>query len=161
MFSDSQGFTVNGGTFNNITHHHTASVPAGGSPVGTRMIPLEDIDLRHEIRVDRDTGVVERAVVQRVAVRRVYSARIEGRKSKFMVAIYQGDYAQEVRGIAFPDISEQPQQEWRGNIGKYTAIRQVSCIVRSSAPELYRQTSQYCSDLWGSKFMWYTCYNFP
>jgi hypothetical protein len=65
------------------------------------MIPLEDIDLRHEIRVGRDTGVVERA-----AVRRVYSARVGGRKSRFTVAIYQGDGAKEVCGIAFPDISE-------------------------------------------------------
>ncbi|KAJ7876182.1 hypothetical protein B0H14DRAFT_2568448 [Mycena olivaceomarginata] len=118
MFSDSQGFTVNGGTFTNITHHHAASVPSIG-----------DIDLWHEIRVDGDTGIVERA-----AVRRVYSAQVEGRKSKFMVAIYQGDGAKE---------------EWRRNIAKYTAIRQVSCTFRSSAPELYTQPSQYRSDLWG------------
>jgi hypothetical protein len=91
MFSDSQAFTVNGGTFTTITHHHAVSVPSGGSPVGNRMIPLEDIDLRHEIRVDGDTGVVERAVV-----RRVYSARVEGRKSKFTVAVYQWNGAEEV-----------------------------------------------------------------
>ncbi|KAJ7315696.1 hypothetical protein DFH08DRAFT_755182, partial [Mycena albidolilacea] len=108
MFSDSQGFTVSGGTFTNITHHHAASVPSDRSPVSTRMIPLEDIDLRHEIRVDEDTGVVER-----VAVRRVYSARVEGRKSKFTVAIYQGDGAKE---------------EWRRNIAKYTAIRHPNII---------------------------------
>jgi hypothetical protein len=120
------------------------------------MIPLEDIDLRHEIRIDRDTGVVERA-----AVRRVYSARVEGWKAKFTVAIYQGDDAKEVRSIAFPDISEQSQQEWRRNIAKYTASRQVSCTVRSSAPELYTQPSQYRSDLWGSEFMWYICHTPP
>jgi hypothetical protein len=96
MFSDSQGFTVNGGTFTNITHHQFAIISSGGSSVGTRMIPLEDIDLRHEIRVDGDTGVVERAVV-----RRVYSARVEGRKSKFTVAMYQGNGAEEVCCILF------------------------------------------------------------
>jgi hypothetical protein len=64
------------------------------------MIPLGDIDLRHEIQVDRNTGVVGRQR-ERVCVRRVYSAKVEGRKSNFTVAMYQGNGAEEVYWISF------------------------------------------------------------
>ncbi|KAJ7319396.1 hypothetical protein DFH08DRAFT_942312 [Mycena albidolilacea] len=53
MFTGSQNFTVTGHTFNNITNQYTASVPSD-----FRMIPLGDIDLQHEIQVDR--GVLGR-----------------------------------------------------------------------------------------------------
>jgi hypothetical protein len=62
------------------------------------MIPLGDIDLQHEIQVDR--GVVGRRR-GRGCVRRVYSAKVEGRKSDFTVAMYQGNGAEEVYWISF------------------------------------------------------------
>jgi hypothetical protein len=66
MFSGSLNFTVTGGTLTNITNHYHESVPSGGSTLGTQMIPPEDIYLCHEIRVDRDTGILERGAIRRV-----------------------------------------------------------------------------------------------
>jgi hypothetical protein len=57
------------------------------------MIQLRDIDLRYEIRVDINTGVVD-LQRERVRVRRVYSAKIEGWMSNVMMAMYQGPSAQ-------------------------------------------------------------------
>ena len=56
------------------------------------MIPLGDIDLRREIKLNRETGVVER---HRRCIRSVYSAKIGG-LSDMTVALYQGDGAEEV-----------------------------------------------------------------
>jgi hypothetical protein len=109
MFTGSQNFTVTGHTFNNITNQYTASVPSGMFPlcsaipnnrfrVDFRMIPLGDIDLQHEIQVDR--GVLGRWR-RRGCVRRVYSAKVEGRKSDFTVTMYQGNGAEEVYWISF------------------------------------------------------------
>ncbi|KAJ7826039.1 hypothetical protein B0H13DRAFT_2680789 [Mycena leptocephala] len=50
FFHGAQDFTVSGGTFNNVTNHYTAP----RMPLDFRMIPLGDIDLQHEIRLDRD-----------------------------------------------------------------------------------------------------------
>ncbi|KAJ7669069.1 hypothetical protein B0H17DRAFT_1086889 [Mycena rosella] len=63
--------------------------------VDFRVIPLEDIDLRKQIRLDDEIGVVNRGG-RRACVRRMYTARIEGKKSAMTVAVYQGDDAQEV-----------------------------------------------------------------
>jgi hypothetical protein len=109
MFTGSQNFTVTGHTFNNITNYHTTSAPSGELPlysailnnrfwVDFRMIPLGDIDLQHEIQVAR--GVVGRRG-GRGCVRRVYSAKVEGTKSDFTVAMYQGNGAEEVYWINF------------------------------------------------------------
>jgi hypothetical protein len=62
------------------------------------MIPLGDIDLQHEICFDK----LERSAVvvrprERASVRRVYSARIDGRDAPTTVAMYQGHGAEEVR----------------------------------------------------------------
>jgi hypothetical protein len=108
MFTGSQNFTVTGHTFNNITNQYAASVPSGMFPlcstipnnrfrVDFRMIPLGDIYLQHEIQVDR--GVVGRRCGQGF-VRQVYSAKVEGRKSDFTVAMYQGNGAEEVYWIS-------------------------------------------------------------
>jgi hypothetical protein len=59
------------------------------------MIPLGDIDLQHEIRLNNRTG----------SVRRVYAARIEGRQSNVTVAMYQGHRAEEVCHPAFQTLS--------------------------------------------------------
>ncbi|KAF7377028.1 hypothetical protein MSAN_00120900 [Mycena sanguinolenta] len=119
MFSDSQQFTVTGGTFTNITKNYTA---APSLPPDLRMIPLGDIDLRHQIRVDKlrvdEWGVSNAQSHGRACVRRVHSgrARIDGRKSRVTVAMYQGNSAEE---------------EWRQSIAQYMSLRQI-CGAASS-----------------------------
>jgi histidinol phosphatase-like PHP family hydrolase len=68
------------------------------------MIPMGDIDLLEEIHFDNQTGVVGLHHPERTRVRRVYSAKIEGRKSGVTVAVYQGDNAEEVGSIVHPQI---------------------------------------------------------
>ncbi|KAF7377041.1 hypothetical protein MSAN_00122200 [Mycena sanguinolenta] len=99
MFSHSQHFTVTGGTFTNITKNYAAP----SLPSDFRMIPMGDIDLRHEIRLDNFMVVVGHRRKQE-RVRRLYSAKVEGRKSTLTVAIYQGEDA---------------EQEWRSDLAKY------------------------------------------
>ncbi|KAJ7300930.1 hypothetical protein DFH08DRAFT_907575, partial [Mycena albidolilacea] len=127
MFSGNQAFTVNGGTFTNVTNQCPARVPSD-----FRMIPLGDIDLRHEIQVDR--GVIGRRRGQG-CIRRVYSAKVQSRKSDFTVAMYQGNGAEE---------------DWRQAIAEHVSIRQVSSSVSVSAlttdsaiPILFRFMGQY------------------
>jgi hypothetical protein len=59
------------------------------------MIPMGEIDLQHEIRVGNESGFVYHQR-QSGHVRRMYSAKVEGRESSRTVAIYQGDRAEEV-----------------------------------------------------------------
>jgi hypothetical protein len=60
------------------------------------MIPLGDIDLQY------DTGVIGRQREWgRPRVRRVYSAKVEGRNSNVTVAMYQGHGAEEVCPTVF------------------------------------------------------------
>ncbi|KAJ6452405.1 hypothetical protein C8R45DRAFT_640498 [Mycena sanguinolenta] len=101
MFSRSRHFTVKGQNLTNITNNYaTPSVPPD-----FRMIPMGDIDLQYQIRleqiqVDECTGVVNAQPHKRACVRRMHSAkaRIDGRKSRVTVAIYQGNDAEEVNG---------------------------------------------------------------
>ncbi|KAJ7349851.1 hypothetical protein DFH08DRAFT_958799 [Mycena albidolilacea] len=88
IFAGSQDFIVAGGTFTSISNN---CLPA--SPTDFRDIPLGDIDLRHEIHLDARSGVVNRQRKPR-STRRVYAAKIEGRKSSMTVAMYQGDGAE-------------------------------------------------------------------
>ncbi|KAJ7340559.1 hypothetical protein DFH08DRAFT_1012601 [Mycena albidolilacea] len=104
MFSGSQNSTVTAQTLTNVTNQYPASAPSD-----FRMIPLGDIDLRHEIRVDNLTGIVDYHRGP-VCFRRMHSARVEGRKAKVTVAMYHGTGAEE---------------EWRQEIAKYMSIRQV------------------------------------
>ncbi|KAF8193642.1 hypothetical protein K438DRAFT_1934827, partial [Mycena galopus ATCC 62051] len=104
MFSSSHHFTVTAQSLTNITKNYTTTPNV---PSDVRTFPLGDIDLQHEIQVDGDTGVVDWQG-PRPRVRRIYSARIESRKSSTMVAIYQGDGAEE---------------EWRQDVAKYMAVR--------------------------------------
>ncbi|KAJ7033801.1 hypothetical protein C8F04DRAFT_609550 [Mycena alexandri] len=106
IFSGSHHFTVAGGTFKNITNY----VSAPEVPPDLRMIPMGDIDLQREIRVsevrtDEDSGVIFREA--RGCVRRVYSAKVEGRKADVTVAIYEGEAA----------------DEWRRDIAKHMMLR--------------------------------------
>jgi hypothetical protein len=60
------------------------------------MIPMGDIDLLEEIHLKKETGVVGHHHPEMTRVRRVYSARADGRKFGVTVAMYQGDGAEEV-----------------------------------------------------------------
>jgi hypothetical protein len=68
------------------------------------MIPMGDIDLLEEIRLNNETGVVGRHHPERTRVRRMYSAGVDGRKSGMTVAIYQGDGAEEANSICLSEI---------------------------------------------------------
>ncbi|KAJ7866743.1 hypothetical protein B0H13DRAFT_1897876 [Mycena leptocephala] len=72
------------------------------------MIPMGDIDLLEEIRLNNETGVVGRHHPERTRVWRMYSAKIDGRKSGVTVAMYQGDGAEE---------------EWWQDIASYMTLR--------------------------------------
>jgi hypothetical protein len=61
------------------------------------MIPLANIDLQYGIRLNNGTGVVDWPR-ERLRVRRVYSAKVDRRKSNITVAMYQGEGAEEVCG---------------------------------------------------------------
>jgi hypothetical protein len=56
---------------------------------------MGEINLQHEIPVGNDAGLVYRQR-QSGHARRMYSAKVEGRRSSKTVAIYQGDCAEEV-----------------------------------------------------------------
>jgi hypothetical protein len=60
------------------------------------MIPMGDINRFEEISLNNKTGVVGCHHPGRTRTRRVYSAKIDGRKSGVTVAMYQGDGAEEV-----------------------------------------------------------------
>jgi hypothetical protein len=68
------------------------------------MIPMGDIDLLEEIRLNNETGVVDCHHPERTRMRWVYSAKIDGRKSGVTVAVYQGDSAERVGSIVHPEI---------------------------------------------------------
>ncbi|KAJ7227982.1 hypothetical protein B0H12DRAFT_1328542 [Mycena haematopus] len=112
MFSHSQNFTVTGQNLTNITNNNYTTP---GVPSDFRMIPIGDIDLQREIRLNSYTGVVDR---ERACNGRVYSARVEGRKSTLTVAMYQGNGAEE---------------EWRQYIAKHMSMRHPNIIQITGA----------------------------
>ncbi|KAF7337103.1 hypothetical protein MVEN_02147900 [Mycena venus] len=97
-------------TTSNFTFTSAAAVPSD-----FQMIPVGDIDLQHEIRLDSFTGAVERRR-EHTRSRRLHSAKIEGRKSPVTVAIYQGDGAKE------------SVEEWQQDIVKYMSARHPNII---------------------------------
>ncbi|KAJ7827424.1 hypothetical protein B0H13DRAFT_878918 [Mycena leptocephala] len=111
IFSGSHHFTVAGGTFNNITKNYSSAPTV---PSDFRMIPLGDIDIQHEIRLNKFEGssVVGRRG-ERAYVRRVYSARIDGKNAPTTVAMYQGPGAEE---------------EWQQDIAKYMSVRHPNIV---------------------------------
>ncbi|KAJ6462916.1 hypothetical protein C8R45DRAFT_1080519 [Mycena sanguinolenta] len=111
MFSHSRNFTVTGKNLTNITNHYAAP----SLPFDFRMIPMGDIDLRRQIQVDERRGIVNYQPHRQACVRRVHSAkaRIDGRKSRVTVAMYQGDGAEE---------------EWRQDIAKHMALRHPNIV---------------------------------
>ncbi|KAJ7111710.1 hypothetical protein C8R44DRAFT_882772 [Mycena epipterygia] len=83
-------FVVTGGNFTGVTKIKQAAPTV---PTDFRVIPMGDLALRSEIRLNRDCVMHRRDV--RHSVRRIYSARIHGCNSKMTVAVYQGDKAEE------------------------------------------------------------------
>ncbi|KAJ7216938.1 hypothetical protein C8J57DRAFT_1598824 [Mycena rebaudengoi] len=105
FFPLSRDFAVAGGVFtSNATHIYNAP---SSFPADFRRIPLGDIDLQREIRLDAQSGVVHR-IGERGSVRRMHSAKIDGRSSNMTVALYQGDNAEE---------------EWRQAISRHSRLR--------------------------------------
>lgn len=115
-----------------------------------RMIPLGDIDLQREILLD--TGAVDRRR-ERPRVRRVYTAKIEGRKSDVTVAMYQGEGAQEVCSI-IPLVYIRPLT-FPGMEGghKTLLVASVREQLSSSVINLLFQSSKYRSTLLFRKFL--------
>ncbi|KAF7333791.1 hypothetical protein MVEN_02335900 [Mycena venus] len=119
IFSGSHHFAVVGGTFTSITKNY-ARAPT--MPSNLRIIPLGDIDLQHEMHVNYDTGVVDRGNERQARVRRVYSARLEGRQSNMTVAIYQGDGS---------------EQEWKHDIARYIHPNIIQICGAASSGNIY------------------------
>ncbi|KAJ7509108.1 hypothetical protein B0H11DRAFT_1963851 [Mycena galericulata] len=106
FFAGAQHFVVNGGDFTNNIFNSLPDVPSD-----FKRIPLGDVDLRHEIRMDA-SGVVHREGA-RTSTKKMYSARIEGRQSDMTVAVYQGENAEE---------------KWKRELAKYAGIRHPNFV---------------------------------
>ncbi|KAJ7142252.1 hypothetical protein C8R44DRAFT_760419 [Mycena epipterygia] len=105
FFPNSHNFLVSGGEFTSVTniYHSSPSVRQD-----FRMIPLGDLDLRHEIG-----GDIVHARRRRGYVKRIYHARIEGRNANSTVALYQGQAAEEV---------------WRRELETYSKFRHPNIV---------------------------------
>ncbi|KAJ7168866.1 hypothetical protein C8R46DRAFT_241229 [Mycena filopes] len=106
IFPNAHHFTVAGGTFTNTTNNYMAPPTV---PADFRMIPWGDIDLQRELLVNKASGAIGYQH-ERNCVRRVYSAKVDGRTSDMTVAVYQGDGAGE---------------DWRQDVETYTSMRSV------------------------------------
>ncbi|KAF7366225.1 hypothetical protein MVEN_00499700 [Mycena venus] len=93
---------------------------APAAPYDFRRIPLGDIDLQHEIHLDNDTGGVDRHC-ERARVRRLYSARVQGRQLHMTVAMYQGHGAEE---------------EWQKDMARYKSVRHPNILQLWGAANL-------------------------
>ncbi|KAJ7711174.1 hypothetical protein B0H16DRAFT_637266 [Mycena metata] len=79
-----------------------------------RMISMGDIDLQQELTVNEKSGIIDRRLGrERRGVRRVYSAKIDGRNTDLTVAMYEGDGAQE---------------DWRRDVKMYMSLRHPNII---------------------------------
>ncbi|KAJ7022940.1 hypothetical protein C8F04DRAFT_1240493, partial [Mycena alexandri] len=79
-----------------------------------RMIPMGDIDLQRELIVSEKSGAIAHQLGrERNCVRRVYSAKLEGRSTDLTVAMYQGDGAEE---------------DWRHDIETYMSLRHPNIV---------------------------------
>ncbi|KAJ7679419.1 hypothetical protein DFH06DRAFT_510807 [Mycena polygramma] len=120
IFSKAHHFTVSGGTFTNVTHNYnTLSIVSD-----FRTIRLGDIDLR-DLRLDTASDLAGHPGESR-STRRVYTARVEGRKSNMTVAIYQGNGAEEVSYVTVllhANFTRINTQDWREDVALYTSLR--------------------------------------
>ncbi|KAJ7094171.1 hypothetical protein C8R44DRAFT_890538 [Mycena epipterygia] len=102
FITNSRNFTITGGQFTNVVN----CAPA--VPLDFRTIPLGDLDLRHEIRLEKSGEVTWQHGT--FPARRIYTARIEGKQSDMTVAVYQGKNAEE---------------NWRRKLAHYSGLRLV------------------------------------
>ncbi|KAJ7236703.1 hypothetical protein C8J57DRAFT_1479166 [Mycena rebaudengoi] len=107
FFPSSQNLVISGGVFTSNINQASPSLPSN-----FRMLPLGDIDLQKEIRVDNASGIIGRRRGQGF-VRRMYSAKIDGRKSTMTVVLYQGDNAED---------------EWRDDTSKLSGLRHPNLV---------------------------------
>ncbi|KAJ7679381.1 hypothetical protein DFH06DRAFT_509690 [Mycena polygramma] len=118
MFSDSHHFTVAGGTFTSVISNYTGA-PTVPSAIDLQVIPLGDVDLLREIRLDNSTAFKLDRQRAHLRVRRVYSARVGDRPSNVTVAMYQGHNAKEA---------------WQEDIARYMSVRHPYIIqIRGKA----------------------------
>ncbi|KAJ7439636.1 hypothetical protein B0H11DRAFT_2102129 [Mycena galericulata] len=109
FFPGGQNFVVAGGQFTNNIFNPPPNIPSSDF----RVVPLGDLDLRNEIRLDDSkSGVVHKQYLKN-PVRRIYTARIDGRQSDMTVAVYQGPQAEE---------------NWKREIQKYSMLRHPSFV---------------------------------
>ncbi|KAJ7708012.1 hypothetical protein B0H16DRAFT_663801 [Mycena metata] len=111
IFAGSQHFVVTGGTFNNSTNNYVT--PPAALP-DFRMISMGDIDLQKELMVNKESSAIGRRR-ERNCVRRVYSGKIDGRKSNLTVGVYQGHGAEEVSRVRFLIYDLRPRCRRTGN----------------------------------------------
>jgi hypothetical protein len=132
--------------------------------VDFRRIPLGDVDLRREIRVSSASGVVHKRRV-RGPVRRVYTGKIDGRKSDMTIALYQGINAEQVRYIPFFPPLNCVFTAHRRNGGRiFHDIQDFGESPRHSLDDsrnLESQASQLCSDFRCGGFGRYSWYYSP
>ncbi|KAJ7055806.1 hypothetical protein C8F01DRAFT_1318587 [Mycena amicta] len=116
FFSNSKQFTITGGTFTGaqvVTNHfHYGATSSVDGASDFRRIPFGEIDLQHEILVDDQPVSVYRRR-EHGCVRRVYSARVEGRKRDMTVTMFQGRNAEE---------------EWHQTVLQHSALRHPNII---------------------------------
>ncbi|KAJ7688336.1 hypothetical protein B0H14DRAFT_2653252 [Mycena olivaceomarginata] len=119
FFSHARRFVVAGGNFNNITNI-THPIPES-DPTDFEEIPIGQLDLFHEVRLDEQDHVVQYQVGARV--RKMYSARVQGCKSKMLVFTYQGETGEE---------------EWREDILRYSWLR-----LEFICTQVFRNSTRY------------------
>ncbi|KAF8146348.1 hypothetical protein K438DRAFT_1990884 [Mycena galopus ATCC 62051] len=113
FFPHARHFTIAGGTY---TSHVTQVAPTVRHDF--RMVPLGDLDLLHEIRLEDGPGMITR----RRSTGKLYHVRVDGRASTMTAAVYQG---------------EEGEQAWRRELQTYSGIRhpnivQIYGVVNSS-----------------------------
>ncbi|KAJ7057432.1 hypothetical protein C8F01DRAFT_332097 [Mycena amicta] len=110
LFPAAQKFTITGGTF---TSHVQQQIVPREPPPDFRTIPLGDIDLQAELRPGDSTyhGYLRRRQPGR-AVRRIYSAKVEGRD--MTVVVYEGD--------------EQAKEDWMKEVKKMSSLRHPNLL---------------------------------
>ncbi|KAJ7679426.1 hypothetical protein DFH06DRAFT_1166597 [Mycena polygramma] len=105
-FSNAYHFTVSGGAFTNVTNNYGVVSTVVSD---YRSIRLGDIDLK-ELRLETPSQTLG-YLHKRRSTRRVYTARVDGRKSNVTVAIYEGKGGEE---------------DWREDISRYSCLRHPS-----------------------------------
>ncbi|KAJ6612604.1 hypothetical protein B0H10DRAFT_2436888 [Mycena sp. CBHHK59/15] len=106
FFPGAQSFVIVDGKFKSVTN---INYPAPTASPDFRNIPLGDLDLFCEIRLDGGTYLVN----HHRGSRRIYPSKVYGIKSNKTVAIYQGKNADE---------------EWKRDISRYSRFRHHNLV---------------------------------